>query len=275
MQNFKNFYNFFTEDNDKPDDETPTWPDIGDVDKDFERGESNFPHGLAYPNRKVQYDKVVSLDSIYGTPQEKKGEYSIKHTKTLYDYVHQHLPWVEQEYNSSESLADIAKYPSEYSYQELNAAVDRRISTFTHWLQADPKRIFAPGTETWWHDAYKKAHDVHQKYPDAESQIEKFHQATAFFYGEDPENPENENNYPLYVTLYDISRHLGGSEEGGWWYDSYDVINGFMVNSYAEAEKAAKMLYNFIPRADLDGQPFICLEYIKGSQVNKEAPHYE
>jgi hypothetical protein len=28
----------------------------------------------------------------------------------------------------------------------------------------------------------------------------------------------------FYVNVYDLSRHYGGPEEGGWWYDAGDVI---------------------------------------------------
>lgn len=28
----------------------------------------------------------------------------------------------------------------------------------------------------------------------------------------------------VYVNVYDLTRHYGGPEEGGWWYDTGDLI---------------------------------------------------
>ena len=36
---------------------------------------------------------------------------------------------------------------------------------------------------------------------------------------DDDSNVEDQSNYPLFVTLYDTVRNLGGHEEGGWWYN--------------------------------------------------------
>lgn len=32
-----------------------------------------------------------------------------------------------------------------------------------------------------------------------------------------------------YCSIYEVTRHYGGSEEGGWWYDWYDAVATFVV----------------------------------------------
>lgn len=39
-----------------------------------------------------------------------------------------------------------------------------------------------------------------------------------------------------YVTVYDLSRHFGGPEEGGWWYDTGEVIERHIVIAANDAE---------------------------------------
>lgn len=190
------------------------------------------------------------------------------------------MPWLslydtETGYYGPDKLDDYIKEESSSALTALIDAINRRTKTFKHWAHVTDAEMETLKSESWRVEARQKALAILKKYPDAVDQIEKFEQYEQFLNQEDPNNPEYESNYPLYVTLYDLSRHLGGSEEGGWWYDSYDMVNGFRVKSYAEAEKAAKILYNSIPRADLDGQPIICLEYKKGSRVTTERPTYE
>lgn len=88
------------------------------------------------------------------------------------------------------------------------------------------------------------------------------------------DNPDDQRNYPLFVTLYDLTRLPGGHEEGGWWYDHYTVVDSVKVNSYKEAEATAKKFYSQIGQADMDGQPIIHLERKSGSQANKTPPTY-
>lgn len=279
MKNFKKFFKLNIEDT-EPEDETPTWSDTSDVDKDFERGSSNFPHGAAYPNRKLSYDKVVELNSIYGVSETNVEEFSKKHLKAVYYYAKKHMPWLElydteTGYYGPDKLDDYIKEESSSALTALIDVINRRTKTFKYWALVTDTEMENLKSESWRVEARQKSLDILKKYPDAIAQIEKFNQYEHFLNDEDPYNPEYELNYPLYVSLYDISRKLGGSEEGGWWYDSYDNINSYKVNNFQEAEKAAKHLYNSIGRADLDGQPTICLEKTPGSRVSTKIPTYE
>ena len=44
-----------------------------------------------------------------------------------------------------------------------------------------------------------------------------------------------------WVTAYEVTRHYGGPEEGGWWYDRYDPIESNEVAD-EEAQATRKML---------------------------------
>lgn len=45
------------------------------------------------------------------------------------------------------------------------------------------------------------------------------------------------------VAIYEISRHYGGPEEGGWWYDSGDLVRLVCVskNEHDAYRKAGRM----------------------------------
>jgi len=43
---------------------------------------------------------------------------------------------------------------------------------------------------------------------------------------------------PWYVNVYAVSRHYGGPEEGGWWYDSGDPVASTPYFTKADAYAA-------------------------------------
>jgi len=47
---------------------------------------------------------------------------------------------------------------------------------------------------------------------------------------------------PVYVSLYEVSRAYGGPEEGGWWYDVWDLENSKKFFDREEAERFAQAL---------------------------------
>ena len=75
----------------------------------------------------------------------------------------------------------------------------------------------------------------------------------------------NELNYPLHVSLYDVTRAFGGYEEGGWWYDKYELIDSIEIHNPSQRIPAAEELYSKIGK-NMDGKPDICIEKEKGSQ---------
>jgi hypothetical protein len=46
-----------------------------------------------------------------------------------------------------------------------------------------------------------------------------------------------------YVTAYEVTRHYGGPEEGGWWYNRYDPIETRPVHNQAEVEATIGLLH--------------------------------
>lgn len=45
-----------------------------------------------------------------------------------------------------------------------------------------------------------------------------------------------------YVTAYEVTRHYGGPEEGGWWYDWQTPLETVPVNNSDEREAALEQL---------------------------------
>jgi len=267
MKRFKRLYYKLLEDNsnDETPDENPTWPDSGDVDKDFEKHSTNFPHGLGHPNINKNYRKVVFIDSIEGVPEEETEKFQKEHAKTTEEYAKKYLNFLN---------LDFLDNKPEGHYERHDIIADRirnKIDFFKHWATAA-----MPNTQERWHkEEYEKAHHILKEHPDAFNQIEKFYQYVYLVNLDAPDNVENESNYPLFVSLYDRTRQLGGNEEGGWWYDNDQLIKSIKVQSFDQAEKVARQLYNSMQGADLDGQPYICLEKREGSREMHDKPYYE
>ncbi len=264
---FEKLYLLFSESlKDDPDD----FPKMGagDVDADFEVGETNFPHGDGYPNsfKWKDYEDVVQIDSIDVTEEDIK-KFDKKHLTTIKDYVVKHIPWI-YEYDRAPQLNSI-------NNQELKSVlgeIQECIHTFNHWRTETRERVLKTD---WWLEEWEKAQAITKKYPNVQKEIDNFYKLYEFIMEESPENAESDSNYPCYVTLYDITRRLGGGEEGGWWYDNATLVKSIKVKSFIEANRAAKSLYNELKDADLDGKPKIYLEKNKGNATKEEIPSYE
>ena len=211
-----------------------------DLDPDMEIGSTNFPHGMGYPNYKPKVDDVEDfeqtcyLDHIIDVPFEHSDEDRKKRKQALYAYI--------------------KNKQSEY-YQKYREEIDDMYETYVE----DSAIIrYLPHDET---EAEKQTVvKIRKIYSHLFSLIHHRDDAT------------NELNFPLYVSLYDISRELGGYEEGGWWYDSYKLIDSIHVKNPTEVLPAAEKLYNKIH--NFDGKPEIVIEKEEGSQSRKERPTY-
>lgn len=82
-------------------------------------------------------------------------------------------------------------------------------------------------------------------------------------------------NYPVFVSLYDHIRAYGGPEEGGWWYDVYDLKGSVEVKNKIQAYKTAIKLFKQYAR-EADGQVEVYLEKEKGifDSSNQPPPQY-
>lgn len=114
-------------------------------------------------------------------------------------------------------------------------------------------------------------------------------------------------NTPLYVAVVEVSRHYGGPEEGGWWYDRSTVLGWWKARRselahrssqrsplYVERltpealrgfERVAKRDFGYLPvkpkgyrgRGSVIGQPDVELRFSPTlpQDYPTERPHYE
>lgn len=274
-------------------DETPEpehgdYREFSDADPDFELGKTNFPHGDGYPNSHMfkDYDKVVRIDSIsdddhseeHQTRRKDYGASVKKHVmhliKTKYAWL---VEWIAKTIGRSvdwvfnDNSADDADY--ENSVYDILRDFEQDIR---YWQQYDENYIKQNEKDNpHWRRRWDRMKAVMKAHPDALDAVGELYKLLEFLYDESPESIHNEANYPLYVTLYDVTRAFGGHHEGGWWYDYNDKIQSYKVKDHAQAEKAAKALFNSIGGADMDGKPLIVLERQPGSLTNNTRPNYE
>lgn len=56
-------------------------------------------------------------------------------------------------------------------------------------------------------------------------------------------NAQKEMKFSVcYVTAYEVTRHYGGPEEGGWWFNHYEVLATIPVKGYDHARKSMDAL---------------------------------
>lgn len=91
-----------------------------------------------------------------------------------------------------------------------------------------------------------------------------------------------------YVNVYSVNRHYGGPEEGGWWYDSGELmlsvrVTGkdageveaaelILVGKLSESYSDTRSRYSMVPR-DVDYH--VMIEEHEGKDWPEERPHYE
>lgn len=87
----------------------------------------------------------------------------------------------------------------------------------------------------------------------------------------------------IFVNVYEVSRHYGGPEEGGWWYDAGHVVHSFQLTSYNQAQALAELLrqgqftdgghrHSMAQRED---DYSVRVEGTSGADFPEERPHYE
>lgn len=85
----------------------------------------------------------------------------------------------------------------------------------------------------------------------------------------------------VWVNVYENTRHFGGHEEGGWWYDWMELKEAHNV-SFKEAEEKVKVLREEYGEGEgdissvLGGYEFyFYIEGSRGESQSTERPHYE
>ena len=83
-----------------------------------------------------------------------------------------------------------------------------------------------------------------------------------------------------FVNVYEIDRICGGSEEGGWWYDSGECVHTVTCSS-EDLDRVLDALREKFPRTRkrysvLGGEDYdVIVEKEVGTFFPKEIPHYE
>lgn len=86
-----------------------------------------------------------------------------------------------------------------------------------------------------------------------------------------------------FVNVYEVTRHYGGPEEGGWWYDWYELIHSYPTTSAKQTHnRCLKAARRFLDNAYGDTssvlggtQVWIRAEATIGKSATTHAPHYE
>lgn len=86
-----------------------------------------------------------------------------------------------------------------------------------------------------------------------------------------------------FLNVYSITRHYGGAEEGGWWYNWYECIEVFPVRDKEQGEQLKQWLfeqhkgkkrgdiYSVLGGTDV----LVYLEDEPKKSETKERPYYE
>jgi hypothetical protein len=82
-----------------------------------------------------------------------------------------------------------------------------------------------------------------------------------------------------YVTVYRVTRHYGGPEEGGWWYNWYEPVH---TEPYRTMEQRDELQKEWRDRDNgdiysvLGGEEYrVYAEAILNESATTERPHYE
>ena len=85
-----------------------------------------------------------------------------------------------------------------------------------------------------------------------------------------------------YATAYEVTRHFGGPEEGGWWYNWHEVIESIPAEEeHAEAvgdglaDKYSHLNYGDIYSVNGGALVSVIVEDVPGENRDIERPRYE
>ena len=259
---YKDFFKHLFEAKKPNGDEGDDWVRPGsDLEPGMKIGGTNFPHGLGYPNYRPEHNddedfkKTAHIDHIVDVPYEHSDQDDKKRTGVLYKYIKDKMPEFYQKFQSYIDRL-FAKY-------ENYSSMHHWLMSFIDLAKTDPSHKNIP-------DELKNLNITDQDIKNVKKIYDTYYKLYSLIHHRD--DSHNELNYPLYVSLYDITRSLGGYEEGGWWYDKYELIDTIPIRTPSELIPTAEKLYEKIGR-NFNGKPSIVVEKESGSQ-EKEPPHY-
>lgn len=256
---YKNYYNYLLENQGA---EGEDWVRPGsDLEPGMKIGSTNFPHGFGYPNYKPKhnddkdFEESAYLTHIIDIPYQHNEQDNKKRTGVLYKYIKTKQP---EFYNKFQSYID-RMFATYNNYTDIHSW----FIGFINLAKKEPSHKNVP-------NEFKNIEVTQQDLETAIKINDVYSQLYQLIHHRD--DPQNELNYPLNVSLYDITRAFGGYEEGGWYYDKFELVESIEIHNPNQLLPTAEKLYGHISRA-LDGKPYICIEKEKGSQ-EKRAPSY-
>ena len=85
----------------------------------------------------------------------------------------------------------------------------------------------------------------------------------------------------FYVTVYKMEQVYGGPEEGGWWWDAFEMVDHLEINHHCDIEEAFKVLEKKYPQPEAEytstqseGRYVFYEESVLGVHGTKRRPHY-
>lgn len=234
---------------------------------------------------KKDLEKIVHINNISGVSEEDKAKVGEQDQKTVYSYIMKRMPWlINYGYQSEVDRtwhAPFAEFFGKETIHEhwteyFSSTTERVLSDFTHWIRFPTEQLKgAAKYNPHWIKRFKWARETLIKHPTFEKDLTELRNYLWDLNKRSAENPENQKNYPLYVSLYDSQEGYGGPEEGGWNYTHNTLLDSIKVNSYKEVRKATavliKRMYDLVQGAE---NPRIILEKEEGGEQTKGKPSY-
>lgn len=120
-----------------------------------------------------------------------------------------------------------------------------------------------------------------EKYNEMEKNLEMRKEQFVELFGKTYEDYLYETT-PMFVNVYHVTRHFGGHEEGGWWYNWYDCVevypvrNGLLANEVKEwLEKEHGKGYGDIYSVNGGLEIYVEIERKPKQSETTERPYYE
>lgn len=225
-----------------------------------------------------QLRKIIHLGTIHGVSTLDKLQIAKKHRLEVYKFVFRRTRWLLTfEYPNTEDSQWRSPFTHFFQSEgesnedwlsDFHQALVEELNNFKHWVNSDPPLEPSP-----WAIKYKIIQDIAKKYPTFERDLTNLIEYVQTLFSKTATSPLNPENYPLFVSLYIVSREYGGPEEGGWYFPFLDHKASLKINNFKEARVGAIKLLREMEWSRVESAS-ILLEKIEGSLQTRERPHY-
>lgn len=226
-----------------------------------------------------ELNDVLHLRYINGVGTLERLDFTKKLRLEIYNFVLRKCRWILDFQHPSERQGGHWEAPFTHFFQseaegneswlsDFQDAVKQQFDSFEHWINHDAK----PNDPPHWVERYNLAQQIAKKYPTFAQDLKNLFEYISLQRHKEPTVPTNQENYPLYVSLYSESREYGGPEDGGWHYNHMQYIESIKVNSYKEARTASLKLLRDMTRGFTGTS--IYLEKTPRCLETRERPRY-